>query len=192
VTTQTWWYVARAGGIVSWSLAGLSIIAGLLLAGRLTRRPKPAWHQDLHRCLGGLAIAFLGLHLLGLVLDPTVDFGPVSLVVPLASEWRPGAVTWGVGAAYALLAVELSSLATSRLSRRVWHNIHLLSFAVWIAGTMHALTAGTDGTAVRTLAFAGTAIILNLAALRVVGRRVRRARPEDRRATARSSAPARP
>ena len=29
-----WWYVARAGGLVAWILAGLSIALGLFLAGR--------------------------------------------------------------------------------------------------------------------------------------------------------------
>jgi DMSO/TMAO reductase YedYZ heme-binding membrane subunit len=192
VTAPTWWYVARAAGLVAWVLAGLSIVAGLLLAGRLTRRPKPAWHLDLHRFLGGLALAFLGLHLLGLVLDPTVDFGPVSLAVPMASAWRPGAVTWGIGAAYALVVVELSSVAMPSLSRRTWHTIHLLAFAVWGAGTVHALTSGTDHTAVRIVAFVGTAVIVNLAALRVVGRRVPRARSAGPGAAATRGAASRP
>lgn len=192
MSPQTWWYAARAAGLVAWGLAGLSVTAGLLLSGRLTQRPKPAWHQDLHRFLGGLAVVFFGVHLLGLVLDPTVDFGPAALALPMASPWRPGAVTWGVAAAYALLVVELSSLVMRRLPRRVWRGIHFLAFAVWIAGTGHALTAGTDTTVVRLVAVGGSALIFNLSALRVVGRRVPRARSAGRPATATRIASTRP
>ena len=184
MSPHLWWYVARAGGLVAWVLAGLSITLGLLLSGRLAVRPRPAWQQDLHRYLGALAVGLLGLHLLGLVLDPVVEFGPASLALPMASAWRPGAVTWGVGAAYALLLVELSSLAMRRIPRRLWRGIHVLSFVVWIAGSVHAVTAGTDGTAVRIIAAGGSAVIVNLTLLRVVGRRVPRARPAGRPATA--------
>ncbi len=189
---QTWWYVARAAGLVAWVLAGMSVVAGLLLSGRLTQRPKPAWHQDVHRFLGGLAVVFFGVHLLGLVLDPTVEFGPAALALPMASAWRPGAVTWGVVAGDALLAVELSSLVMRRLPRRVWRGIHLLAFAVWLAGTAHALTAGTDTTVVRVVAVGGSAVVFNLAVLRVVGRRVPRARPAGRPAAATRIASTRP
>jgi hypothetical protein len=191
VSSHIWWYVARASGLVAWSAAGLSIVLGLLLAGRLGQRPTAAWRQDLHRFVAGLAVAFLGLHLTALVLDPTVPFGVAALTIPLASTWRPTAVAWGVVAAWLLVVVEGTSIAKRRLPRRVWRRIHASGFLVWIGGTVHAITAGTDGSAVRWLALIGSALILNLAALRVVGRRVPGARPRGRRATVTSSAPAR-
>ena len=77
---------------------------GTALSGRLSRRPRPAWVLDLHRFLGVLAVVFAGVHLLGLVADSYVHFGPAELFVPLASSWRPGPVAWGVVALYLLLA----------------------------------------------------------------------------------------
>ena len=62
----------------------------------------------------------------------------------MASEWRPGAVAWGVIGFYILLAVELTSLAMHRLPRRVWLSIHRLSFVLYVVGTIHGLQAGTD------------------------------------------------
>ena len=82
---------------------------GLVLSGRLRRQPTAAWQQDLHRWLGAISAVFLAAHLAGLALDPTVAFGPAALTVPMAAAWRPGAVTWGLVAAYSLIAVELSS-----------------------------------------------------------------------------------
>ena len=56
VTSQLWWYTARAGGIVAWALLAASVVWGLLLSTRV--RPggvAPSWILDLHRFLGGLA-----------------------------------------------------------------------------------------------------------------------------------------
>lgn len=183
MTPKIWWYLARSSGLVAWAIAGVAILLGLLLSGRLRRVPTPAWQQDLHRFLGGLSVVFLGLHLAGLAFDPTVAFGPTQLAIPMASTWRPGAVTWGIAAAYALVIVEASSLVMRRLPRKLWRAIHFLSYAVWISGTVHALESGTDAETVRVIAIVGSVLIFNLSALRVVGRRVKRARPQARAAT---------
>lgn len=181
---QIWWYLARSSGLVAWGLAGLAILLGLLLSGRLRRVPTPAWQQDLHRYLGGLSAFFLALHLTGLALDPTVAFGWASITIPMLSIWRPGAVAWGIAAAYLLLAVELSSLVMRRLPRKLWRTIHFASYAVWVSGTVHALQAGTDQRATQFIAIIGSALIFNLTALRIVGRRVPRARAGGPRAAA--------
>src|SRR3954452_15418400 len=138
MTTHLWWYTARGAGIVAWVLATGAVVLGLLLSGRFGRRPKPAWLLDLHRFMGGLVVVFLGVHLAALVADSTVQFGLSDLAVPMASAWRPGAVAWGVVAAWLLIAVELTSLAQRRLPRRLWHAVHLSSFVVFGASTVHA------------------------------------------------------
>jgi sulfoxide reductase heme-binding subunit YedZ len=146
VSSQVWWDAARAGGILAWALASLSVIWGLQLSTRLVRKPAPAWVLDLHRFLGGLAVVFTGVHMGGLFLDTQTHFGPAQLFVPFASGWRPAVVALGVVAMYLLLAVELTSLAMKRLPRRTWHAVHLASFGVFVLGTIHALLAGTDAT----------------------------------------------
>ncbi len=183
MTSKIWWFVARSSGLMAWWLSGLSIVVGLVLAGRLRRQPTAAWQQDLHRFLGGLGVLCLAVHLTGLVLDPTVAFGPAALTLPMASTWRPGPVTWGIVAADALILVEVTSLLSTRMPRRVWRTIHGAGFAVWIAGTVHAWTAGTDGSVVRITAFVGSALIVNLTVWRMVGRRMPRERSAGRAAT---------
>lgn len=142
---QTWWFLARAGGIVAWVLLALSVAWGLLLSTRLLgRHPAPAWLLDLHRFLGGLAVVFTGLHLAGLVADNYVHFGAAELFVPMASAWKSGAVAWGIVALYLLLAVEVTSLLMRRLPRRLWRGVHFTSFATFFASGMHGSAAGTD------------------------------------------------
>ncbi len=145
MTEQLWWYVARSSGIVSWGLAAASVIWGLLASSRVFgRRLRAKWILDLHRFLGGLTVVFVAVHLGALLLDSYVEFSIADLVVPLASDWHPIAVAWGIVALYLLVAVELSSLAMRRIPRRWWRAIHFSSFALFATGTVHALTAGTD------------------------------------------------
>jgi len=144
VRSQTWWYVARSGGIIAWALSALAVVGGLQLSTRLLRRPAPAWMLDVHRFLGGLAVAFLGVHLLGLAADQYIGFDAGDFLVPFTSGYKPAAVGLGVIGMYLLLAVELTSLAMRRLPRSTWHAIHLSSYAVFVVATVHGLTAGTD------------------------------------------------
>lgn len=139
------WYVARASGIVGLGLLTMAVAWGLLFGTRLLQgRPSPKWLLDLHRFLGGLAVVFTAIHVAALVADNYVAFAPVDLLVPLASDWRPGPVAWGIVAMYLLVAVELTSLAMQRLPRRLWRLVHLSSYALFWAAILHGATAGTD------------------------------------------------
>jgi DMSO/TMAO reductase YedYZ heme-binding membrane subunit len=167
------WYVARASGLTTWALVAASVVWGLLLSSRAARNLKPAWLTDLHRFFGGLAVVFLGVHLAGLALDNTVDFGPAQMLVPFTSAWRPGAVAWGVVGLYLLVAIEVTSLLMRRIPRRWWKGIHLSSYALYAAGTVHLLTAGSDANnaivhamVVATTTFVGFLTGLRLLALR--------------------------
>lgn len=145
MTSQVWWYVARSSGIVAWALVTLSVVWGLLLSTRLLdRRPSPKWLLDLHRYLGGLAVVFTGFHLAGLVADNYVHFDLAGLLVPMASQWKPGPVAWGIVALYLLGAVEITSLLMKHMSRKMWHGIHLLSYLLFWTAAIHGAAAGTD------------------------------------------------
>jgi DMSO/TMAO reductase YedYZ heme-binding membrane subunit len=145
VNPQLWWYLARASGVTAWFLLALAVRWGLLLSTRLLgRKPTPAWLLDLHRFLGGLAVVFTALHLVGLVADSYTHFGLADLVVPMASSWKPGAVAWGIVAFYLLAAIEITSLLMKRMSRRWWRRVHSMSYLLFWVAAIHTATAGTD------------------------------------------------
>ncbi|HET9609671.1 MAG TPA: ferric reductase-like transmembrane domain-containing protein [Acidimicrobiales bacterium] len=182
MSTQVWWYVARATGIVAWALLFAAVAGGLVLSTRLARRrPTPAWLSDLHRFLGGAAVAFTGLHLAGLVADSYVSFDLVDLLVPFASSWRPGPVALGVVSLQLLAAVEITSLLMRRLPRRLWRRVHLASFVLFWAATLHFVLAGTDaGNPLAVVAVdlaAATVVFLTL--VRVLAPRARPARAPE-------------
>src|SRR5262249_12467472 len=140
--THTWWYLARSSGLVAWALLATAVLWGLILATRIFNRvPSPKWFNDLHRFLGGAAVAFTAVHVATLVADSYVHFDTAAILVPLASKWKPVPVAWGVISLWVLLAIEISSVMMRYLPRRVWHAIHLSSFVLFGTATVHALTA---------------------------------------------------
>ena len=159
------WYTARASGLVAWGLVLASIVWGLLLATRvLGRRPTPAWLLSLHRYLGALAVAFVGVHVGAILLDSYTSIGVVNVLVPFTGSWDPLALAWGIVAMYLLLAIEITSLARDRLSVRAWRNVHLLSYFLFATATVHMVMAGTD---VKSI-FTTTALVL-IGAMTVFG-----------------------
>jgi predicted ferric reductase len=165
------WYAARAGGIVAWALAASSVVWGLALSTRaLGKRPRPAWLFDLHRFLGALALIFTGVHVVAVLADTYVHFSLLNVLVPFTGSWRPVAVAWDVIGLYLLLAVELTSLARARISKRMWRRVHFASFALFAFSRLHALTAGTDRSSSPFLlsVIATCAVVVVLTAIRVV------------------------
>jgi len=142
---RVWWWVSRASGIVAWAIVAAAVIWGLLASTKLIRkRGAPAWILDLHRYLGTLTIVFVAIHVGAIWLDSFVTFTPTQLFVPFAATWRPHAVAWGIFALYALMAIQITSWLMRRLSRKLWHRVHMLSFPMLLAATVHGFLAGTD------------------------------------------------
>lgn len=177
MNSQLWWYVARASGLVAWGLLGASVLWGLVLSTKVLRdRPRPAWVLDLHRFLGAAALSLTVIHVAAIVADSYVHFGLVEVLVPFTGSWHPMAVAWGIAGLYLLLAVELTSLLRSRLSRRAWHAVHLLSFPLFATSTIHLLSAGTDRHApvVRGSVLVVTGAVAALTLVRTAGQRAPR------------------
>ena len=194
-STQLWWYVARAGGLLAYALLALGVVWGLLLSSRVFgKRPRPAWLLDLHRFLGGLAVVFVAVHVSAILLDSYVPFSAVQVLVPFTSSWHPNAVAWGIVGLYLLAAVELTSLLRTRLPQRVWRKVHYLSFPLFLVTTVHTLSAGTDraNPVLRIAVFSVCGLVVLLTALRLqphertpIQRRAARPNPAPRTAAER-------
>jgi predicted ferric reductase len=142
---QIWWFVSRSSGIIAWALVSLSVCWGLFISTKaVAKASSPAWLLDFHRYLGGLSVVFTAIHLIGLVADNYVDFGWAELFVPMSSDWKPGAVAFGIVALYLVIAIEATSLAMKWLPRPLWRWIHRSSFVLYFVATYHGIRAGTD------------------------------------------------
>jgi len=111
MSSQTWWYLSRASGMVAAVMLVASLVWGVLLATRALKPvDRPAWLLSMHRWFSGLAVIGTAVHLGALVADNYTHFGTREILVPMASVWKPGAETQGVIALYQLVLVEATSL----------------------------------------------------------------------------------
>ncbi len=169
---QLWWYIARASGLVAWWLLAFAVSWGVLYRSKLVAgRKVPKWLLATHRFTGGTAITFTGIHIGALVADSYVHFGLADLFVPYASDWKSGAVAWGIVAFWLLAAVQITSWLMQRLPRRLWLAVHLTSYPLFVSATMHAATAGTDAQNRLWMAAVALALVLTtfLVSFRILG-----------------------
>ena len=97
----TFWLMSRAAGVTAYVLASASVIYGLSMAAKLSRRPGGArrWRSlHEHLAIGTLvAVAIHGLALLG---DKWLHPSLTGILVPLSISYRPLAVAGGIVAAW--------------------------------------------------------------------------------------------
>ncbi len=180
---QVWWFVSRSSGMIAWGLLSLSVCWGLFISTKaVAKASSPAWLLDLHRFLGGLAVIFTGIHLIGLVADSYVTFGWTEIFVPMASSWKPGPVALGIVGFYLLLAIEVTSLAMKRLPRMIWRWVHRTSLVLYFVATYHAIAAGTDAENqwFRVLALASINIVMFLSVVLILAARKAKLQPSRR------------
>jgi sulfoxide reductase heme-binding subunit YedZ len=181
VVAHGWWLASRSAGIVAMLLVTFSVLLGLTLGGRLTRRPGMARVvKTLHEqtALSGLvAIAVHGLTLLG---DPWLRPGLAGVLVPFTMGYRPLFTGLGVVAGELAAILGLSFYARRWISPRRWRLAHRLTPLAYALSVVHVLGSGTDaGSAWLRIPLLGSVVVVAvlLVARIVGGRRRRSARP---------------
>lgn len=145
VHEHLWWLASRASGLVALALITASVALGLLMAGRLMRKPGRARVMlALHEqtALAGLvATAVHGITLLG---DGFLNPGLSGIAVPGAIDYRPVFTGLGIGAGYLGAALGLSYYMRRHVGPRLWRMAHSATIAVYVLAWAHTLGAGTD------------------------------------------------
>ena len=110
------WYLTRATGIVAAVLAVAALVWGLFFSSRNTgTKLKPNWWLALHNWLGGLTLAFIGVHMVASFLAGSFHLGVKDLLIPSgAIGW---AIGWGVVATWMFAVTVIPSMA--RIRRRL-------------------------------------------------------------------------
>jgi predicted ferric reductase len=162
------WYIARSGGLMSYVLLTVSMLFGTAVAARAFRsKPGLPWMNGMHEWLGTLTLGFVGVHVLGLLMDTYIGFSLVDVLVPFASDYRPGVVAWGVVSFYLLLVVQLSARFRRKFPRKwrpLWKRAHMAAYPLFVFSTVHLLTVGTDRNGLPVLFLIAAAIAGTLAA----------------------------
>jgi sulfoxide reductase heme-binding subunit YedZ len=165
------WYATRATGMVTLLLLTVSVLLGILTAGRFATRNWPRFlSQGLHRNISLLVLAFLVLHVGTTVLDTYTSIPLTAAFLPFASSYKTAWLSLGAVALDLLLALVATSLARARLGHRSWRRVHWLAYACWPVAVAHGLGIGTDRstTWVFVLSMACVLAVLATAAWRLV------------------------
>jgi methionine sulfoxide reductase heme-binding subunit len=151
---MTIWYLARASGIVAMVAFTVATALGALASGRrrvlrADRLDRRVVLQYIHRGAALTGIALVAVHVTTILMDRFAHVPVKAVVIPMASGYRPLAVTLGTLALWAMAAVSISGMTRRHFARssratRIWRSVHLFSYLAWALTIGHALTSGTD------------------------------------------------
>jgi methionine sulfoxide reductase heme-binding subunit len=145
VNDQILWFATRGAGIVLLLLFSAVTCLGILTVMRWQSASWPRFlSAELHRNLALLSIVFLVIHIVTAILDPFVSLGWLSVVVPLASDYRPVWVGLGALSFDLFIAIVVTSLLRARVGQRVWRAVHWLAYASWPLAVLHSIGTGSD------------------------------------------------
>ena len=173
--TPLLWYLNRATGLVLLVLLTLTLLLGVLAAGR---RTPPWWPRfataALHANLAGVSAALLAAHVVTAVVDGFVDIAPVDAVVPFLSAYHPFWLGLGTLSSTMILTAVLTAAARGLLPPAVWRRAHLLVYLAWPLALIHGLGMGSDTTRRPVLVLcAAAALAVFLAVVATLVRAVR-------------------
>lgn len=156
------WMVIRGSGIVAFAALSATTIWGLLLStkmlGRLVKAKPLTWF---HESLAVAALLAAIVHIVVLSVHDFLDFTWTEILVPGMSDWRPGAVAFGVVALYGLVIVGGSFYIKKHIGQKAWRTIHFASLGVFLSALLHGVLSGTDtGSPLMIGLYLGSAIVV--------------------------------
>ena len=176
------WLTARSAGIVAYLLLTVQVTLGLVLSHptnkstwKLSKELFP-WHDQLWVFIA----AFVGAHVVAIVLDPYARVGVGGALIPGLSEYRSVPVALGTLALYAFLVTTLTARYTRLLPRGMWLALHRLAAVVLALAWAHGVLAGTDSGAFVPFYVLTGLVVVVAAAYRYWIVRNRRAAPGTR------------
>jgi methionine sulfoxide reductase heme-binding subunit len=176
---STLWYLSRSSGFVLLGLFTLTMVLGLLTAGRVA---SPRWPrfvtESLHRNISLVSLALLVVHAGAVVIDKYVKVDLLDLFVPFLSAYQPLWLGLGTLALDIMLLLTVTSLLRVRFGYRTWRVIHWTAYAAWPLALSHGVGVGTDRPYLLGFTVFCVIVVVLAAGYRLAGaRRVALARP---------------
>lgn len=142
------WTIIRAAGIGAYLMLFLSVAWGLVSTtapfGKRFAKASASW---LHQSMATVGLVLLGLHLVALSADTFLPFSIAQLTIPMTSEYRPVAVTFGIVAMYLTVFVMVTSWLRGKIGTKWWRRTHLLAVPTFALALVHGVFAGADSQA---------------------------------------------
>ena len=167
------WFLSRASGVTGYVLLWASVVLGLLMSTRLSRRSMlSAWAPALmavHEFVSWVAWGFVLFHAMILLGDTYVQTGWFNLLVPFAFDG--GRSVWvGLGQMgfYLMSVVLVSYYVRQRIGFQTWRWLHFATFVLYALVTVHGLLAGSDVDVLWPMYALSNAVVLLLTGYRLV------------------------
>lgn len=139
------WMIIRGSGIAAFAALSAATIWGLLvsskLLGKLVKAKPLTWF---HESLGIAALLATVVHVVVLSIHDYLEFTWAEILVPGLSDWRRGAITFGVVSGYGLVIVVGSFYVKKHIGQKTWRLVHFTSLGVFLAALIHGVAAGSD------------------------------------------------
>ena len=152
--SKAYWYMARAGGVLSYILLWLATCWGMMMSSKIIKGlvDVPVAYA-LHEYLPILGVVFAALHAVVLLGDSYIAFKPWQILVPFASPYKPFWTGLGVLAFYLSIALIASFYVRKRIGQKTWRALHYTSYLAFLIALLHGVMAGSDSgtTAMRVL-----------------------------------------
>ena len=139
------WYLTRITALLAYLALTGSVVYGLLLSTKiLDRIAHRAVSFTLHQDLSSIGLALALVHAAVLMIDRSVPYSPLEVIVPFSGPYRPiwvgiGQLTLGI-----TMVVLFSFYVRKRIGQPNWRRLHYLSFVAWLGATVHGLMSGSD------------------------------------------------
>ncbi len=143
--SPAFWYLARAGGIVSYLLLWLATCWGILMSSKFFKgRGIVPVTFALHEFLPIMGVVFAALHAAVLLGDTYIGFSVWQLLVPFTSTYKPFWTGLGSLAFYLFLALLVSFYVRKQMGQKVWRAFHYTAYLAFVIALLHGLMAGSD------------------------------------------------
>ncbi len=186
---MTWWYLARAAGVVMLVCFTFAVCLGALGSVRVDpldpdARERRLLTQYLHRAVAVTGMLLILVHATAIVVDGKSGVSVSGVLIPLTAGYRPVAVALGTLSAYLFVFVAVAGASRRLVARsvrgaRAWRVLHGASYLAWATSVLHGLLAGTDAgtvwmTAITLACLAAVAVCV---AIRLRSQALSRRRP---------------
>lgn len=142
------WYATRLLAMLSYLAITGSVLYGLLLStGILDAIAQRTVTFTLHQDLSGIGLGLAMVHAAVLMIDTSVPYTPIEVLVPFAGPYRNVWVGIGQLSLYLTAIVMVSFYLRKRIGQKRWRTLHSVTFLAFLGATAHGLMSGTDTSA---------------------------------------------
>lgn len=162
------WQILRFLGIAAYILITLGICTGITSRIPGLNPVMKKYLIKLHLSLTNYGMILGIFHGVITLIDPYMPFSWSEILIPFTAKNSPFLNGLGTLSAYGMLLLVLTSDFRHKISKKVWHALHLLSYPTFFMTFIHGYVLGTDTAIpeIRMIYLASMAAVLLLGLLR--------------------------